>query len=156
MVEVAGSDVPLQNGEHIVIWFGNQGRKTVIEAEFQLSLLDSAGLRHPALRSYLSELQVAPGNGGLIVHSTEEEAQQWGAAWRNIRGLEVQTAHVLFADGTRWEGSACKQTFRNADYIESMRRWNTELRLTWNRNHPNDPIPSRSMAALLELANDMR
>jgi len=133
-----------------VVWFGNQGHKTVVETEFQLSFLDSFGSRRPALRSYLSRLEVVPGSGGLLVHPAADEAKHWGSTWQNIRGLEVQATRVSFSDGTRWEGPACKRTFLNANYIESMRRWNKDLRLEWNRKHPNDPIPGRSSAALLE------
>jgi hypothetical protein len=60
---------------------------------------------------------------------------------------------VLFSDGSQWQasGSTCKHVFFNQNYIESMRRWNKELRLEWNRAHPEDRIPSDAVAALLEL-----
>ena len=155
-VAVAGTDVPLQDGEHIVLWFSNRSSKTVSEVQFNVWFVSSTN-RYPNSGNYLFVKDVAPGSGGLIMHPAAHEAARLGSVWREIRGLEAQPMRVLFSDGSQWQasGSTCKHLFLNQNYIESMRRWNKELRLEWNRTHPQDRIPSDAMAALLE-QSDLR
>jgi len=85
------------------------------------------------------------------MHPAAGEAARLGSIWPQIRGLEVQPVRARFSDGSEWQpsGSACKRFFLNQNYIESMRRWNKEVRLQWNLAHPDEPIPS-GMAALLQ------
>jgi hypothetical protein len=150
-VAVAATDVPLQNGEHVVLWFSNRSSKTVSEVQFDVWFVSSTN-RYPNSGNYLFVKDVAPGSGGLIMHPAAREAARLGPMWREIGGLEAQPTRVLFSDGSQWQasGSTCKHVFLNQNYIESMRRWNKELRLEWNRSHPEDRIPSDAMAALLE------
>ena len=150
-VTVAGTDVPLRSGEHVVLWFSNQSSKTVFQVQFNVAFVSSTN-RYPNSGNYFFESEVHAGGGGVVVHPAADEAARLGATWRDIRGLEAQPTRVLFSDGSQWQasGSTCKHVFLNQDYIESMRRWNKERRLEWNRAHPHDPIPSDAMAALLE------
>lgn len=150
-VAVAGTNVPLQNQDHIVLWFANQSPKTVAQVQFSVSLT-SATNQYPASENYLFVRDVAPGNGGVVMHPAANEAARLGSTWKQIRGLEVQPVGVRFSDGSEWQpsGSACKRSFLNQNYIESMRRWNKEVRFQWNLAHPDEPIPSSAMAALLE------
>lgn len=150
-VAVAGTNVPLQNRDHIVLWFANQSPKTVAQVQFSVSLT-SATNQYPASENYLFLRDIVPGNGGVIMHPAADEAARLGSTWKQIRGLEVQPMRVQFSDGTQWQpsGSACKRSFLNQNYIESMRRWNKEVRFQWNLAHPNEAIPSSAMAALLE------
>ena len=154
-VAVAGTDVPLKSGEHVVLWFSNRSSKTVSQIQFDVTFVSSTN-RYPNSGSYLFVSEVAPGSGGLVAHPAADEAARLGSIWRDIRGLEAQPTRVLFSDGSQWQasGSTCKRLFLNRDYIESMRRWNKELRLEWNRTHPGDPIPSAAMAALLEQSDE--
>jgi hypothetical protein len=151
-VGVAATDVPVQGSNHILIWYKNQSRKTIARSDFDLAFVDAAGHSYPASRNYSVLQKTDVGSGGLLVHSAQEEARHLGRTWLSIRGLEVKIRRVGFSDGTNWEaaGPACSQAFRNDDYIESMRRWNTELRLDWNRSHPNEPIPGSLLSPLLE------
>jgi hypothetical protein len=141
----------LQNGEHVVLWFSNRSSKTVSQVQFDVSFVSSTN-RYPSSGNYLFVSEVAPGSGGLVTHPAADEAARLRSVWRDIRGLEAQPTRVLFSDGSQWQasGSTCKHVFLNQNYIESMRRWNRELRLEWNRAHPEDRIPSDAMAALLE------
>lgn len=150
-VAVAGTDVPLKNGEHVVLWFSNRSSKTVSQVQFDVTFVSPTN-RYPNSRNYLFVSEVPPSGGGLVVHPAADEAARLGPIWREIRGLEAQPKRVLFSDGSQWQafGSTCKRLFLNQDYIESMRRWNKELRLEWNHAHPGEPIPSAAMAALLE------
>ena len=86
------------------------------------------------------------------MHPAAGEAARLGSVWPQIRGLEVQPTLVRFSDGSEWHpsGSACKRSFLNLNYIESMRRWNKEVRSQWNLAHPDEPIPSGDMAVLLK------
>lgn len=150
-VTVAGTNVPLRNGEHIVLWFSNQSAKTVSQVQFDVAFISSTN-RYPNSSNYSFVNEVAAGGGGVVVYPAADEAARIGSAWQDIRGLEAQPRRVLFSDGSQWQasGSSCKHAFLNQDYIESMRRWNKERRLEWNRAHPNEPIPSDAMQALLE------
>jgi hypothetical protein len=150
-VAVAGTDVPLRSGEHVVLWFSNQSSTTVSQIQFDITFVSSTN-RYPNSGKYLFVSEVPAGGGGVVVHPAADEAARLGSIWRDIRGLEAQPTRVLFSDGSQWQasGSTCKHVFLNRDYIESMRRWNKERRLEWNRAHPNDRIPSDAVAALLE------
>jgi hypothetical protein len=150
-VAVAGANVPLQNRDHIVLWFINRSPKTVAQVQFSVSLA-SATNQYPASENYVFVRDVGPGNGGVVMHPAAGEAARLGSTWRDIRGLEAQPVRVVFSDGSQWQpsGSACKRAFLNQNYIESMRRWNKEVRFQWNLAHPGDPMPSSAMAALLE------
>ena len=150
-VAVAGTNVPLQDRDHIVLWFANQSPKTVAQVQFSVSLT-SATNQYPASENYLFVRDIVPGNGGVVMHPTADEAARLGSAWKQIRGLEAQPVRVRFSDGTEWQpsGSTCKRSFLNQNYIESLRRWNKEVRFRWNLAHPNEPIPSSAMAGLLE------
>ena len=151
-VGVAATNVPVQGSNHILIWYKSQSSKTIVRSDFDLALLDGMGHAYSASQSYSVLEKTDPGSGGLLVHSAQDEERHLGRAWSSIRGLEVKIRRVRFSDGSQWEaaGSACNQAFRNDDYIESMRRWNTELRLDWNRTHPNEPIPGSLLSPLLE------
>jgi len=153
-VAVAGTNVPVQNRDHIVLWFANQSPKTVAQIQFRVSLT-SATNQYPASENYVVVRYVVPGNGGVVMHPAADEAARLGSTWAQIRGLEVQPARVRFSDGTEWQpsGSACRRSFLNQNYIESMRRWNKGVRFQWNLAHPDEPIPSSAMAALLEQAS---
>ena len=150
-VAVAATDVRLQKAEHVVLWFSNRSSKKVSQVQFDVSFVGSTN-RYPSSGTYSFVREVVPGSGGLVTHPAADEATRLGAAWREIRGLEAQPTRVLFSDGSQWQasGSTCKHVFLNQNCIESMRRWNKELRLEWNRAHPQDRIPSDAMAALLE------
>lgn len=150
-VAVAGTNVPVQNRDHIVLWFANQSPKTVAQVQFSVSLT-SAAREYPASENYMFVRDILPSSGGVVMHPAAEEAARLGSTWKQIRGLEVQPMRVRFSDGSEWQpsGSACKRSFLNQNYIESMRRWNKEVRFNWNLAHPNEPIPSSAMAALLE------
>ena len=149
---VAGTNVPFRNGEHIVVWFENRTDKSVSRAQFQLTMLDPAGRRHPAMKSYVVDSTVRPGEAGLMMASSIDEAQHLGRQWRLIRGLEVEVANVTFGDGSEWRSSdstLCKQTFYNAAYEHDMRVWNAALRSDWNRRHPEEPMPGPALAVWL-------
>jgi len=156
VVSVAGTDVPLQTGNHVVLWFTNQSSKIVSGTQFKLSILDSFGLRNPALDIYYSAWETLPGAGGLVAKPTKDEEKYFGSTWRNMRGLEVQVSRIFFSDGTQWQpsGSSCSRVFMNTEFVHDMRRWNTQLRADWNRTHPNDHIPGGSLAAWLDPKND--
>ena len=148
---VAGTNVPLQNGEHIVVWFENRSGKTVSGAQFELAMIDGAGRRHPARQEYSAESAVKPDQAGLMMEPASNEARQF-SDWRSVRGLDVRLTQVVFADGARWHSSdstSCRQTFKNANYQHDMREWNASLRADWNRRHPNDPMPGPALAAWL-------
>ena len=156
VVSVAGTDVPLQSGNHVVLWFTNQSRKVVSGTQFKLFVLDSGGSRHQASDIYYEAWETMPGAGGLVAKPTRDEEKYFGSAWRNMRGLEVQVSRVFFSDGTQWQpaGSSCSRVFMNASFVHDMRQWNAELRADWNRTHPNEPIPGGSLAAWLSPKND--
>jgi len=156
VVSVAGTDVPLENGKHIVLWFQNQSNKIVSGTQFKLFVLDSAGSRYQASDIYYAAWETMPGAGGLLAKSAKEEEKYFGSAWRNMRGVEVQLSRVFFSDGTEWQprGNSCNRVFMNANFVRDMRRWNTEVRHDWNRTHPNDPIPGSSLAGWLNPKNE--
>ena len=156
VVSVAGTDVPLEHGNHIVLWFTNQSSKIVSGTQFKLSVIDGVGLRYPAPDIYYAAWETIPGAGGLVVKPAKDEEKYFGSIWRNMRGVEVQVSRVFFSDGTEWQsaGNSCSHVFMNANFVHDMRRWNTQVRAEWNRTHPNEPIPSGPMAAWLNPKND--
>jgi len=149
---VAGTNVPLPGGEHMVVWFENQSGKTVLRAQFELSLVDSANNRYPASEAYMADSPVNANQAGLMIAPAQNEAGHFGQRWRSIRGMEVRVTNVLFADGTRWEPASatlCNRVFFNSTYEHDMREWNADLRADWNHRHPNDPMPEPALAAWL-------
>jgi len=150
-VAVAATNVPLENRDHIVLWFANHSPKTVAQIQFSVFLV-SATSQYPVSEAFSFGKDVAPGNGGVVMHPAADEAARLASLWKQVRGLEVQPARVRFRDGSEWQpsGSACRRAFMNQNYIESMRRWNKEVRFQWNLAHPDEPMPSSAMAALLE------
>ena len=155
-VSVAGTNIPLQSGNHIVLWFTNQSNKTVARSDFKLFILDSTGYRYPASQSYIARWETAPGAGGLVVQSAQLEEKYFGSTWRNMRGVEVEVSRVIFSDGTEWQssGTSCRRAFMNVNYIQEMRKWNKDVRAEWNRQHPTERIPSSSLAAWLDPSTD--
>jgi len=150
-ITVGGSNVPFNNGEHIVVWFENQSGKTVSRARFDLSLIDAANQRHASRRSYQVQSAVRPFQAGLVMEPAAEEARQFGN-WKAVRGLNVSIRDVLFEDGTEWHSrdlTACSRELMNANYQHDMRAWNAALRSEWNRRHPDDPMPEPALAAWL-------
>ena len=149
-VTVAGTNVPFQNGEHIVVWFENQSGKTISRAEFALALIDAANQRRAAKQVYSVDSAVRPFQAGLMMEPAANEARQF-SNWKSVRGLDVSIRDVQFADGTRWQSTAgdCRKTFLNANYQHDMRQWNADLRSDWNRRHPDDPMPEPAFAAWL-------
>ena len=152
MIGVAGTNVPIQGSNHILVWYKNQTGKTIVRSDFEIGLFDGAGHRYSAAHGYSVDEKIEPSAGGLLVQSAQDEQKHLGRVWSSVRGLEVTIRRVRFADGTQWEpaGLTCNQSFRNDEYIDSMRRWNTELRLDWNRTHPNEPIPGSLVSPLLD------
>lgn len=156
VVSVAGTDVPLQNGKHIVLWFTNQSGKIVSGTQFKLSVLDRSGLRYPVSDIYYAAWETLPGAGSLVAKPATDEEKYFGSTWRTMRGLEVQVSRVFFSDGTQWQPSrnSCSRIFMNADFVHDMRRWNAQVRADWNQTHPDDHIPAGSLAAWLNPRND--
>ncbi|HWY67717.1 MAG TPA: hypothetical protein VNX88_03580 [Terriglobales bacterium] len=156
LVSVAGTDVPMETGKHIVLWFTNQSSKIVSGTQFKLSAVDSSGLRYSVSDIYYAAWETMPGAGGLVVKSAKDEEKYFGSTWRNMRGVEVQVSRVFFSDGTQWQpsGNSCSRVFMNADFVHDMRRWNTQIRAEWNRTHPSDRVPAGSLAAWLDPKND--
>jgi hypothetical protein len=157
MVAVASTDVRLQNVPNVVIWFENQSQKTLERARVELFMVDSGGTRHAASARYLLISQTAPGQTGLAVRPSQQEAEHFGESWRGMRGVEVRVTDAVFTDGTRWEpasGTACSRTFLNSQYEPNLRQWHRELRARWNRQHPDEPIPDSALQALLQPERD--
>ena len=155
-VTVAGTDVPLHSGKHIVLWFTNQSSKIVSGTQFKLYVLDRVGLRYPSADIYYAAWETIPGAGGLVAKPATDQEKYFGSTWRNMRGLEIQVSRVFFSDGTQWQssGSSCSRVFMNSEFVHDMRRWNTQVRAEWNKTHPNDHIPAGSLAAWLDPKND--
>jgi len=150
-IAVAGTNVPFNNGERIVVWFENQSGKTVSRAHFDLALIDAANQWHASRRSYRVQSAVKPFQAGLMMEPAADEARQLGNG-KGIRGLNVSIRDVIFDDGTEWhsgDSTACSRAFMNANYQHDMRIWNAALRSNWNRRHPDDPMPEPALAAWL-------
>src|SRR5712672_4464078 len=91
---VAGTNIPLLSGDHIVIWFQNQSSKTVLRAQFEVSLIDGARNRYPASENYASDSSVNGNQAGVVIEPAQNEAKHLGQRWRNIRGIEVRVTDV--------------------------------------------------------------
>jgi hypothetical protein len=100
---VAGTNIPLLSGDHIVIWFQNQSSKTVLRSQFEVSLLDGASNRYAASQNYASDSSVNANQAGVVIEPAQNEAKHLGQRWRNIRGIQVRVTDVLFTDGSRWQ-----------------------------------------------------
>jgi hypothetical protein len=149
---VAGTNIPLLSGEHIVIWFQNQSSKTVLRSHFEVALIDGANSRYPASGNYVADSPVNANQAGVVIEPAQNEAKHLGQGWRSIRGMEVRVTEVLFTDGSRWQSpgrTTCKHSFLNANYEHDMRAWNAALRADWNRRHPDQPMPEPALAAWL-------
>jgi hypothetical protein len=153
LATLASSKVPSldSSGDHIVIWFWNQGSKTTHGVEFQLLMLDAAGNKYPASQKYIATGDEKPNSGDLVMYPTTEEEQHFAADWKNIDGVEVYVTSIMYSDATTWKpkrGSVCKTAFINADYDKEMERRGkvAEQKMKaseekWNREHPNNQIP---------------
>jgi len=151
-IAVAATNVPFRDGDHIVVWFQNLADQPISRAGFQLTWIDSANQRHAARQEYVVDSTVNPGQAGVMTEPALKEAQKYGRSWKSVRALDVTVKDVTFADGTSWTASqdpGCEESFRNADYEQSMRTWNAELRAEWNRRHPGDPMPGPALSAWL-------
>jgi hypothetical protein len=114
-----------KGGEHIVIWFYNQGRKTTRGIQFELFMLDGVGNRYPAAQKYVSTGETEPQKGDVVDYPTDAEKAHFGDAWANIEGVEVRVTRVMFKDNTVWvpqKGQVCKMTFMNDDYQPEMNK----------------------------------
>jgi hypothetical protein len=157
LVSHASAKVRLQDGYHIVIWFENQGRKTVKQAQLSLVMFDAANNKYPASQNYVVNSEMARGQGGVVLYSADSEAKHFGAAWQEMRGVEVHVAGIVFADGTEWasdQQASCKQSFVNANYEQDMRAWGKEWRANWNKQHPDHRIPDPSLEGWLRPSSD--
>jgi hypothetical protein len=92
---VAGTNIPLLSGEHIVIWFQNQSSKTVLRSHFEVALLDGANNRYPASGNYVADSPVNANQAGVVIEPTQNEVKHLGQGWRSIRGMEVRVTDVL-------------------------------------------------------------
>jgi hypothetical protein len=111
----------------IVIWFWNQGNKTVHGAQFQLFMLDSAGNRYAASQAYQTKGDTEPQSGDFVAFPATDEEQYFGERWSSIDGVEVHVVKVMFNDATVWtpkKGVVCKTAFLNENYkAETDRYW---------------------------------
>src|SRR5260370_13140722 len=118
-----GKDV----GAHIVIWYFNQGSKTVRGVQFRVLMLDAVGNRYPAAQAYVAKGEVKPNSGDVVSYETKDEKDHFGEQWAQIEGIEVHVTRVLFKDGSVWvprNGVVCEAHFMNDDYGPEMdRRW---------------------------------
>ena len=149
---VAGTNIPLLSGEHIVIWFQNQSSKTLLSAQFEVFLTDGSNNRYPASENYVAGSSVNANQAGLVIEPAQNEAKHLGQRWRSIRGMEVRVTDVTFTDGSRWQSTdrtTCMHSFVNANYEHDMRQWNAALRADWNRRHPDEPMPEPALGAWL-------
>ena len=112
-------------GDNIVIWFWNQGNKTIHGVQFQLFMLDSAGNRYPASQAYQVKADTKPQNGDVVIYPTKNEERHFGQNWSSIDGVEVHVVRVMFNDATVWtppKGVVCKTAFLNENYDAAMDR----------------------------------
>lgn len=141
---VAATNVPLHDGEHLVVWFQNVSNQPIKNAQVQLS---SSTESLPSSQYSLAS-QINSGQAAVLIGT----AQKGSPEGRNHHGgVQVAISQVTFADGNQWKSAdrGCTRAFLNADYEPAMRRWNAELRAEWNRNHPEDPMPEPRLAAWL-------
>jgi hypothetical protein len=153
LATLASSKVPSKDksGDHIVIWFWNQGSKTTHGIEFTLMMLDAAGNKYPAARKYIATGDTNPNNADVVMYSTSEEDKHFGADWNNIEGVEVYVTSIMFADATTWkpkQGVVCKTAFINSDYEKEMEKREKKFEQSkkafeekWKREHPDNEPP---------------
>jgi len=151
---LASSKVPHldKTGDHIVIWFWNQGSRTTHGVELHLMMLDAAGNRYPASQKYLVTGDEKPKTGDVVAYSTKDEEEHFGAYWNNIEGVEVYVTSIMFADATTWKprrGVVCKTAFINSDYDKEMERYDKifvqrwkAADEEWKREHPDKERPA--------------
>ncbi len=157
LVSHASAKVRLQDGYHIVIWFENQGKRTVQQAQLNLMMFDKANHKFPASQNYVVNSEIAPGQGGVVLYSAQSEEKHFGSAWQDMRGVEVQVASINFTDGTQWtsdQQTDCNHAFVNANYDQDMRAWGKQWRANWNRQHPDHRIPDPSLEGWLRPGSD--
>lgn len=114
-------------GTHIVIWYFNQGSKTVRGVQFRVLMLDAVGNRYPAANTYIAKGEIKANTGDAVPYETKEEESHFGEQWAQIEGIEVHVTRILFKDGSVWvprKGIDCGAHFMNDDYAAEMdRRW---------------------------------
>lgn len=124
---LASSKLSSEVGEHIVIWFFNQGSKTTHGIQFELFMLDAVGNRYPASQKYVATGEIKPHSGDVVDYPTDKEREFFGENWAVVEGVEVRVTRIMFKDGSVWvqpKGYVCKMTFLNDDYQAEMgRRW---------------------------------
>ena len=89
-------------GTHIVIWYFNQGSKTLRGVQFNVMMLDAVGNRYPAALAYVAKGEIKPQTGDVVSFETKEEEEHFGERWAQIEGIEVHVTRVLFKDGSVW------------------------------------------------------
>jgi hypothetical protein len=114
-------------GEHIVIWFFNQGQKTTRGIQFELFMLDAVGNRYPASQKYIATGETQPQKGDVVDYPTDTEKLHFSEGWSVIDGVEVRVTRVMFKDNTVWvpqKVQPCKTVFMNDDYDAALeKRW---------------------------------
>src|SRR5262245_5629944 len=89
LVSLASSKVHSDLGDSIVIFFWNQGKKTIHGAQFTLLMLDVGGSKYPASQRYLVTGDLKSNSGDVVVYPTTDEEKHFGENWKNIDGVEV-------------------------------------------------------------------
>jgi hypothetical protein len=113
-------------GEHIVIWFFNQGKKTTRGIQFELFMLDAVGNRYPASQKYIATGETQPQKGDVVDYPTDTEKLHFGEGWSVIDGVEVRVTRVMFKDNTVWvpqKGQSCKTVCMNDDFEPALEKW---------------------------------
>jgi hypothetical protein len=122
---LAASRLPSPEGESVVIWYFNQGSKTIRGVQFELVMLDAVGNRYPAAQKYIAKGTVKSQNGDVVIYKSDKEKEHFGADWTLIEGVEVRVTRVMFQDGSVWipqKGQVCKMRFMNDEYDAEMDR----------------------------------
>jgi hypothetical protein len=122
---LAASRLPSEEGESVVIWYLNDGGKTIRGVQFELVMLDAVGNRYPAAQKYIASGTVKPQNGDVVIYPTDKEKEHFGADWTLIEGVEVRVTRVMFQDGSVWvpqKGQVCMMRFMNDEYDAEMER----------------------------------
>jgi hypothetical protein len=114
-------------GMHIVIWYFNQGPKTIRGVQFDVRMLDAVGNGYPAANAYVAKGEIKPNDGDVVSYETKDEEDHFGERWAQIEGIEVHVTRVLYKDGSVWvprKGLDCKAHFMNDEYAAELdRRW---------------------------------
>jgi hypothetical protein len=114
-------------GMHIVIWYFNQGSKTLRGVQFNVRMLDAVGNRYPAANAYVAKGEIKPNDGDVVSYETKDEEDHFGEQWAQIEGIEVHVTRVLYKDGSVWvprKGVDCEAHFMNDEYAAELdRRW---------------------------------